>query len=157
MDMHPRRLVPVVAAAGCLAGCGGAVAHQPAAPAPPAPTISLTIRVWPDAAVPGLYTFRLVQCGGPSPVTRSSARICPALRALSVAGLVDRTPLGIMCSMLYGGPGLVRVDGVFNHTPVHAVYRRTDGCQVARWQRLVGLGLVPARTGAAPSSGAAAP
>ncbi|WP_052032472.1 SSI family serine proteinase inhibitor [Streptomyces viridochromogenes] len=48
-------------------------------------------------------------------------------------------PGGSFCTMQYGGPATAHVTGTWAGRPVNARYDRTDGCQIARWDRLVPL------------------
>ncbi|MET9775192.1 SSI family serine proteinase inhibitor [Streptomyces sp. NPDC006367] len=48
-------------------------------------------------------------------------------------------PEGSICTMQYGGPATAHVTGVWAGRPVDAVYDRSDGCQVSRWDRMVPL------------------
>ncbi|MFJ8536694.1 SSI family serine proteinase inhibitor [Streptomyces sp. NPDC093591] len=43
------------------------------------------------------------------------------------------------CTMQYGGPATAHVTGTWAGRPVDARYDRSDGCQIARWDRLVPL------------------
>jgi len=54
-------------------------------------------------------------------------------------------PEGSVCTMLYGGPATAHVTGTWAGRPVDARFDRSDGCDVARWDRFVPL--LP-RTGA---------
>ncbi|MCK7627517.1 subtilase-type protease inhibitor [Streptomyces sp. RS10V-4] len=44
-------------------------------------------------------------------------------------------PRGAQCTMMYGGPARARVTGVWAGRPVNAEFRRTNGCEIARWGR----------------------
>ncbi|MEV0175032.1 SSI family serine proteinase inhibitor [Streptomyces sp. NPDC050803] len=46
-------------------------------------------------------------------------------------------PQGSVCTMQYGGPATAHVTGTWAGRPVDARYERGDGCQIARWDRLV--------------------
>ncbi|MGV9989395.1 SSI family serine proteinase inhibitor [Streptomyces sp. NPDC003374] len=48
-------------------------------------------------------------------------------------------PDGSLCTMQYGGPATARVTGSWAGRPVDATYGRGDGCEIARWDRLVPL------------------
>ncbi|HET9383287.1 MAG TPA: SSI family serine proteinase inhibitor [Streptomyces sp.] len=48
-------------------------------------------------------------------------------------------PDGASCSMQYGGPATARVTGTWAGRPVDAAYERSNGCQIARWDRFVPL------------------
>ncbi len=42
-----------------------------------------------------------------------------------------------MCTMQYGGPATARVTGTWAGRPVDATFDRSNGCEIARWDRLV--------------------
>ncbi|MFE3637470.1 SSI family serine proteinase inhibitor [Streptomyces sp. NPDC059168] len=44
-----------------------------------------------------------------------------------------------ICTMIYGGPATARVTGTWAGRPVDAVYDRGNGCEIARWDRMVPL------------------
>jgi hypothetical protein len=48
-------------------------------------------------------------------------------------------PEGSVCTMQYGGPATAHVTGTWAGRRVDATYDRRDGCQIARWDRLVPL------------------
>ncbi|NUS11478.1 MAG: hypothetical protein HOY69_08760, partial [Streptomyces sp.] len=54
-----------------------------------------------------------------------------------LGGPLAPVPTGQMCSMIYGGPQTAHVTGLWHGEPVDETYRRTDGCEVARWNRMV--------------------
>ncbi|HEY3480889.1 MAG TPA: hypothetical protein VGL02_18505, partial [Streptomyces sp.] len=80
--------------------------------------------------------------GGPEGVDAGAA--CGRLAELG--GPVGPVRAGQMCSMIYGGPQTARVTGVWDGVPVREEYRRTDGCEVARWGRMVPVLPSPAAT-----------
>ncbi|MFE7977645.1 SSI family serine proteinase inhibitor [Streptomyces shenzhenensis] len=48
-------------------------------------------------------------------------------------------PEGSVCTMLYGGPATAHVTGTWAGRPVDARFDRGDGCEIARWDRMVPL------------------
>jgi hypothetical protein len=74
-----------------------------------------------------------------------------------IGGPVTAVRAGEMCSMIYGGPQTARVTGIWQGRPVRETYRRTNGCEVGRWNRMVPALPNPvadaARHGAAPVRG----
>ncbi|MGW5327414.1 SSI family serine proteinase inhibitor [Streptomyces sp. NPDC004014] len=44
-----------------------------------------------------------------------------------------------VCTMVYGGPATARVTGTWAGRPVDASYDRGNGCEIARWDRMVPL------------------
>jgi len=62
------------------------------------------------------------------------ARACRRLEAL------DRpfapVPKNAACTLIYGGPQVAEVRGTFKGRRVKARFTRTDGCEIARWNRV---------------------
>jgi hypothetical protein len=48
-------------------------------------------------------------------------------------------PEGAVCTMEYGGPATAHITGNWAGRPVDATYDRSDGCEIARWDRFVPL------------------
>jgi hypothetical protein len=46
---------------------------------------------------------------------------------------------GSICTLQYGGPATAHVTGTWAGRPVDASYSRGDGCEIARWDRMVPL------------------
>ena len=46
------------------------------------------------------------------------------------------TPKNVACTQIYGGPQKALVTGRFRGTLVRASFSRTDGCELARWNRV---------------------
>jgi hypothetical protein len=44
-------------------------------------------------------------------------------------------PQAAKCTMMYGGPITAHVSGHWAGRPVDATFRRTNGCEIARWDR----------------------
>lgn len=84
----------------------------------------------------GKPAVRTLACGaGAAAATRDVRDACARLEA--VGGPVGPVPEGQMCSMVYGGPQTAHVTGRWHGRPVDETYRRTDGCEVARWNRMM--------------------
>ncbi|MYS19366.1 Subtilisin inhibitor-like [Streptomyces sp. DvalAA-14] len=60
---------------------------------------------------------------------------CRRLR--EIGGPVGPVAGGQACSMIYGGPQTAEVRGLWDGQTVAESYRRTNGCEVARWARMV--------------------
>ncbi|MBM9508997.1 hypothetical protein [Actinacidiphila acididurans] len=54
-----------------------------------------------------------------------------------IGGPLPAVPDGQACSMIYGGPQTATVTGMWRGHHIHEDYRRTNGCEVARWSRMV--------------------
>ncbi|WP_438486931.1 SSI family serine proteinase inhibitor [Streptomyces sp. S186] len=44
-------------------------------------------------------------------------------------------PQGAQCTMMYGGPARAHVSGTWAGRRVNADFKRTDGCEIGRWDR----------------------
>ncbi|MFH8368069.1 SSI family serine proteinase inhibitor [Streptomyces sp. NPDC018031] len=86
----------------------------------------------------GTYTVDCHPSGGSHLAARSA---CDRLDEVSRWGHDPFAPVpeGSSCTMQYGGPAVARVVGTWAGRPVNARFTRTDGCEIARWNRLVPL------------------
>ena len=103
----------------------------------------LRITVWPNGPdETARHTWRL-RCGPPGGTLPGARTACRRL------GAIDRpfapVPKDVACAEIYGGPQVARVTGGFEGRSVWARFRRNDGCQIARWNRV--RFLFPVRTG----------
>jgi hypothetical protein len=115
--------LPLIAAA-LLAGCGEDE------PTTAAPQTNLVIRVDADGARgPKAATTTRLRCPGDG---------CAATQGLSGADMAP-PPANQACTQIYGGPQTATVTGTLNGEPVDASFKRTDGCQITRWQKLKGV------------------
>jgi hypothetical protein len=48
-------------------------------------------------------------------------------------------PADMMCTQVYGGPETAEITGTWRGERVAATYRRTDGCEIARWGALAAV------------------
>lgn len=98
-------------------------------------TISLRIAVWPDGQGNGKpeqrWRLRCNPLGGNLP---HGDRACYLLAVTSRP--FAPVPRGVACSQIYGGPQVARVQGRFRGRSVDTIFKRTDGCQIARWNRV---------------------
>ncbi len=92
-------------------------------------TAALTITVWP-AGPGGERRTRHVSCPG--------AAVCARLEAAGRRAFRP-VPRDMACTALYGGPQVAIVAGTLDGRRVWARFRRTDGCQIARWDRVAFL------------------
>jgi hypothetical protein len=87
---------------------------------------TLAITVWPQGPG-GPASHRVVHCPGPA--------FCAKVTRAAFAPV----PAGTMCSMVYGGPEQALVTGTIGGRKVSARFKRTNGCETARWNRLAFL------------------
>lgn len=84
----------------------------------------------------GTYQLECGPSGGTHP---EPANACARLDELSANGRDPFAPSSpdSRCTMQYGGPATARITGTWHGRPVDATYKRTDGCEISRWQGLV--------------------
>ncbi|OKH99825.1 hypothetical protein A6A06_22440 [Streptomyces sp. CB02923] len=129
--------VPVAASAASAAPAG-----PPSATAP-LPLLSrssdhLTITVSDSgkAATNGTYELYCHPARG----THTDARgACDKLDTMTRWGKdpFAGVPKNSRCTMQYGGPATARVTGTWAGRPVNAQFKRSDGCEIGRWDRFV--------------------
>jgi len=74
-----------------------------------------------------------VQCAKP---TDSVA--CGAAAGISPADL-QKTGSDVACTQIYGGPEEATIKGTIRGEDVDATFTRTDGCEIARWDKVKDL------------------
>ncbi|MFE5402430.1 SSI family serine proteinase inhibitor [Streptomyces sp. NPDC056580] len=86
----------------------------------------------------GTYELSCHPTAGDHP---DAAGACRALDANTQWGRDTFAPVApdSVCTMLYGGPATARVTGTWAGRPVDAAYDRGNGCEIARWDRMVPL------------------
>jgi hypothetical protein len=89
-------------------------------------TAALAITVWPQGPG-GRAVHHVVRCPGPA--------FCAKLTRAAFAPV----PPDMMCTTIYGGPDQALVTGTLDGRKVYARFKRTDGCEIARWNRLAFL------------------
>jgi hypothetical protein len=118
--------------------CGAAFAT--ATPAS-VPRTSLTIAIQRDGAKPGSVARFTLKCNPGRGTLPHPAQACGALVRLDKP--FAPTPRGVACTDIYGGPQRALVTGIYQGRKVWARFRRTNGCEIARWDRLRFLFPVP--------------
>jgi hypothetical protein len=142
-----RTAVPVLLlSAAVLVGCGDggtSTAGGASGQAPSSAAVSsepagdeLVVELVPDQGEPA-QTYRLSCAGTPAGDLPDPAAACAQL-----AGQPDPfAPLAadVMCTQLFGGPQTAHVTGRWAGEPVDLQLSRSDGCQIAQWDRLDAL------------------
>ncbi|WP_129841389.1 SSI family serine proteinase inhibitor [Streptomyces sp. RFCAC02] len=85
----------------------------------------------------GTYELTCEPAGGTHPDPEAA---CDALLAADAPFTEEKTgtkEAAPLCTYLYGGPATATVRGVWDGRAVDASYRRTNGCEIARWDALV--------------------
>ncbi|MER6911387.1 SSI family serine proteinase inhibitor [Streptomyces sp. NPDC000594] len=136
--------------AAVVPGTAGAAAPPPAGWPPPVVTVPLPIAPVPigeqdrltvvvdgtgDPRSDGRYELACEPVGGTHPEREAA---CARLAELAREGQDPFAPVpeGRMCTQQAGGPATARVTGNWRGRPVDAVFSRTDGCEISRWQIL---------------------
>ena len=101
-----------------------------------APTTDLKITVWSQGkgGTAKRWTLRCNPAGGTLP---RAGRACTALARLE--NPFAPVPPDAVCTQIYGGPEEALVTGRHRGRSVWARFARTDGCHIARWNRVAFL------------------
>jgi len=119
---------------GCLTLAVVAALAGGAASASTTGTTALRIVYYEDSREPEtriVYTLRCNPVGGTHP-KRTAA--CRELGRLGWRTLKP-VPSDVACTEIYGGPSIVIVTGLIDSRRVWAKLRRTNGCEIDRWNR----------------------
>lgn len=131
-------LLSALALATCVAltsACATAVTSTP--------SLRLVVRI--DLGV-GIWEQWSLQCGPTTGTHPNRAAACKTLLATSGRTLLAPVPGGVACSMLYGGPERATISGVWNGKRVSSAFSRTNGCEIARWEKARALFTVPGKS-----------
>jgi hypothetical protein len=124
-----RSLVATLVALGLLLGGCGKDADSDS----PSGGTSLTITLVSDEGVdPQTYTLRCDPPGGDHPQAKQA---CETVEAAGV-GVFKPVAKDQPCTQLYGGPQTATVTGTYKGKKVDATFRRTNGCEIDRWEQL---------------------
>jgi subtilisin inhibitor-like len=108
-----------------LAGCGGDDAPSQSA-------TDLRIMVWPSGRSGDEHEATLT-C---SPAGGSLDDAEEACRRLGRLEHPFRRPPGQdICTQIHGGPAVAEIRGTFEGEQVNATFARSDGCEIALWDR----------------------
>jgi len=109
----------------------------------------LTIEVYPDGSLPDHETISLTCGEGATGTVDDPQGVCDRLLA-EKDDLWAPIPADTACTMIYGGPEKVVITGTLRGEPISMEYTRSGGCSIARYERLIAIGLVgPLATGQA--------
>ncbi len=98
-------------------------------------TSELTITVSDGAGgAPRAWTLTCDPPGGDHP---DPAAACAAIDAARRP--FAPVPADMACTQIYGGPETATIEGTWRGEPVRAAYKRTDGCEIARWSALTAV------------------
>jgi subtilisin inhibitor-like len=97
------------------------------------PGTDLRITVWPEGPENGTARIWRLRCNPTGGTLAGAAAACRRLAAMKRP--FAPVPKDIACTEIYGGPQVARVTGTLRGRGIWATFRRTDGCQIARWNR----------------------
>jgi hypothetical protein len=95
--------------------------------------LQITVLAGPGAE-PRTWTLT---CDPPDGTHPSPEAACRAIEA--AAHPFAPVPPDMLCTQQYDGPETAKIAGTWRGVPVHASYKRTDGCEIARWNALVAV------------------
>jgi hypothetical protein len=117
-----------------VSACGGDD-DAPDAPPPPGEGTELTVTLYPQGPEGRPPTSDQVTC--PPDVTAATAA-CGAVAELP-QDAADPVPAGAVCTQIYGGPDLVRLEGILRGSEVDTELTRENGCEIDRFARFLPL------------------
>jgi hypothetical protein len=88
------------------------------------------------------YTLTCDPAGGDHP---DPADACAALEAARAASLnpLEPVPANMACTEIYGGEQTAVIDGTLDGEPFRTELSRVNGCEIARWDALTPVVVVP--------------
>ena len=99
----------------------------------PNPSSELIVTVWESPQEePTTWTLRCDPPGGNHPEPAAACRALATAKQPFAPVPADR-----LCTQIYGGPQTATIEGTWRGGRVSASYRRTDGCEIARWNALM--------------------
>jgi len=99
----------------------------------PTRSTDLRITVWPKGKESRSLTWSL-RCNPPRGTLPHRSRACRVLSSLRDP--FRPVPPGSVCTGINGGPAVALVRGTFRGRTVRAWFKRTDGCEIERWNRV---------------------
>jgi hypothetical protein len=121
-------VISVLVLAATVSACGK---DADSGSASDATALKITVVVG-ERADPTTYELECDPSGGNHP---QPAQACKALDQAG-ADVFEPVANDQMCTELYGGPQTATVKGTYEGDKVDAVFNRTNGCEIARWERL---------------------
>lgn len=104
---------------------------------------SLTITFWENGAEPETKISWTLRCDPPAGTWPRRSAACTALERAGVRRAFRPVPRARICAEIFGGPQTAFLRGRVQGRRVWARFTRVNACQIARWDRLVQLRLLP--------------
>ncbi|MFB7210672.1 SSI family serine proteinase inhibitor [Streptomyces sp. NPDC056255] len=97
--------------------------------------LTITVSGVGNAGADGTFELRCAPAGGSHP---GAEQACGRLDELAGEGEDPFAPVpkNALCTMQHGGEATARVTGTWQGRPIDAVFSRTDGCEISRWNNL---------------------
>ena len=108
---------------------------RPSHPSADPGAASLSILLDDGFGTRSTWTLTCGPVGGTHPTAAVACGVLGAMGAKALPEVVE----GAICTQLYGGPEKVRITGTWKGKAVDSQQTREDGCQIDRWNALVGL------------------
>ncbi|WP_207957295.1 SSI family serine proteinase inhibitor [Streptomyces sp. YIM 98790] len=129
-------LAALTLAAAAVAPVSGAPAGGPGDDTEPGARLTVSVR---DGQSRGVEESHILEChpaGGDHPKARAA---CDALDEATASGDDPFAPVpeDAICTQIYGGPWKAEIRGEWNGRTIDAEFSRLNGCEIARWDRLV--------------------
>ena len=102
--------------------------------AAPTPDARLTV-LHRDGSKDSIWQLTCAPTGGTHPDPQTA---CQALDDNDGAALAP-VDSGTMCTQVYAGPDTATIRGTWRGREVSSTFKLTNGCEIARWEALVGL------------------
>ena len=96
--------------------------------------LRVAVRASPNAPL----RITTLRCDPPGGTVAQPALACRRLLTTGRA-IFAPTPPNTACTQIYGGPQEALVTGTLRGVKVWAKFRRRDGCEIARWNRVAFL------------------
>jgi hypothetical protein len=121
------RFLPLALICAALVACGSEEAPRSGGLA------QLAVRVDDDGNGPNQARTAQLDCASSaqSPACATIAKLKPSELAA--------TPSDTACTQIYGGPETASIRGTLDGQRVNASFKRTDGCEIARWKAVAPL------------------
>ncbi|MET9661329.1 SSI family serine proteinase inhibitor [Streptomyces sp. NPDC006510] len=97
--------------------------------------LTITVSGSGDSAAEGTFELRCGPAGGSHPVAQQA---CGRLDELAGEGADPFAPVSekALCTQQFGGPATARVTGTWQGRVIDAVFSRSNGCEISRWNDL---------------------
>jgi hypothetical protein len=118
------------AALSLFAACGSDEANTPATGGGSDELVNVVVTVDADGEGGEAAKELKLTCKAP---TDSDA--CGAAAGISAADLRE-TSGDVACTQIFGGPETATIKGTIRGEPVDASFSRSDGCEIARWDKV---------------------